>query len=106
MSAPRSSRVRWYADQYDANHGYVPRFGADVLELLAPRQGERILDLGCGTGRLTAQIAASGARVVGLDAAPEMIERARAAYSELPFVVADAVTFAFDEPFDAVFSNA
>jgi trans-aconitate methyltransferase len=105
--SPRSpSRVRWNADQYDAKHTYVPRYGADVLKLLAPGKGERILDLGCGTGHLTAQIAASGARVVGLDAAPQMIEKAREAYPGLEFVVADAVTFAFDEPFDAVFSNA
>jgi trans-aconitate methyltransferase len=98
--------VLWNGDQYDAKHSYVPRYGADVVELLEPREGERILDLGCGTGRLTAEIAATGARVVGLDAAPGMIEKARAEYPGLEFVLADAVTFAFDAPFDAVFSNA
>ena len=77
-----------------------------MLELLAPRPGERILDLGCGTGQLTAEIAASGARVVGLDSSPEMLGQARQNYPHLKFVLADATSFRFEEPFDAVFSNA
>lgn len=74
--------------------------------MLAPQKGERILDLGCGTGHLTAQIALSGAEVVGLDRSPEMIEQARKAYPDLKFVVGDGAEFELPEPFDAVFSNA
>jgi trans-aconitate methyltransferase len=66
----------------------------------------RVLDLGCGTGHLTAQIAAAGADVLGLDAAPSMIERARALYPHLRFEVARAEDFTLDAPVDAVFSNA
>jgi trans-aconitate 2-methyltransferase len=76
------------------------------VELLQPREGERILDLGCGTGQLTAEIAASGAQVVGLDSSPEMLGQARQNYPNLKFVLADATSFRFDELFDAVFSNA
>lgn len=77
-----------------------------MLELLGPGKGERILDLGCGTGQLTADIAATGAQVVGLDSSPEMLGQARQNYRHLKFVLADATSFRFDEPFDAVFSNA
>ena len=77
-----------------------------MLPLLAPVPGERILDLGCGPGQLTAKIAESGAHVVGIDSSPEMIGQARQNYPQFEFKLADATSFAFDEPFDAVFSNA
>ena len=96
----------WNAAHYDTQHSYVWKFGAGVVELLAAQPGERILDLGCGTGHLTAQIAQSGATLVGLDSSAEMIQRAREQYPDLQFVVADAADFRVDEPFDAVFSNA
>ena len=96
----------WNADDYDGNHSFVTEYGTDVLELLEPTVDERILDLGCGTGHLTARIAATGATAVGVDSAPEMIERAREAHPDLRFVSADARTMSFETPFDAVFSNA
>jgi trans-aconitate 2-methyltransferase len=96
----------WNADLYDQQHSFVWKRGADVLELLAPRAGERILDLGCGTGHLTAQIADTGADVLGIDSDPAMIERARAAYPQVRFEVADATRFNMAAEFDAVFSNA
>jgi trans-aconitate methyltransferase len=96
----------WNAEQYEGRHSYVWQFGGKLIELLQPRPGERILDLGCGTGQLTAEIAASGAQAVGLDSSPEMLGQARQNYPHLKFVLADATGFRFDEPFDAVFSNA
>jgi len=100
------SEKQWDASAYDNKHSFVWKYGEEVLELLAPRQGERILDLGCGTGHLTSQIVARGAKVVGLDKSPAMIERARTLYPDLRFEAADATNFHFDEPFDAIFSNA
>ena len=47
---------------YDAKHSFVYKAAADMLGLLAPQPGEKILDLGCGTGPLTAEIAAAGIR--------------------------------------------
>lgn len=102
----KPSEKRWDASAYDSKHSFVWKYGREVLELLAPLEGERILDLGCGTGHLTNQIAASGATVIGLDKSPAMIERARALYPDLRFESADATSFRFDEAFDAVFSNA
>ena len=96
----------WDAERYEGGHSYVWRLGAGVVELLAPRAGERILDVGCGTGQLTAEIAKSGARVVGLDSSINMVGQARQNYPGLTFALGDATGFHFDEPFDAVFSNA
>src|SRR2546430_3077939 len=96
----------WNAGEYDSRHSYVWTLAADLIELLAPRAGERILDLGCGTGHLTAQIAARGAEVVGIDSSVSMIAQARQNFPKLKFQLADARDFRFEAPFDAVFSNA
>ncbi len=98
--------MSWDAELYEARHDFVWRLGEGVVELLAPRPGERILDLGCGTGQLTKKIAESGAHVLGLDSSPEMIGQARQNYPELRFVLQDAAHMQFDNEFDAVFSNA
>lgn len=96
----------WSADRYDSDHSFVYEYGGDVVDLLSPEQGERILDLGCGTGHLTKQIHEAGAIAVGIDASPEMVEGARKEYPDLDFRVADATRMEFEQEFDAVFSNA
>jgi SAM-dependent methyltransferase len=97
---------RWETDDYDEKHGFVYEYGASVVEFLDPQPGERILDLGCGTGHLTREIAAQGADVLGIDASAEMIETASEEHPDLEFRQADARTFEPDGAFDAVFSNA
>lgn len=96
----------WDAKLYDDKHSFVWEKGKGVVELLAPKPGERILDLGCGTGHLTAEIAASGVEVVGIDQSAEMIAQARQLYPNLQFKVCDAREIPFTGEFDAVFSNA
>ncbi len=96
----------WDSGLYDDKHSFVWKLGASLVDLLAPRAGERVLDLGCGTGHLTARIAEAGALAVGIDSSAEMIAEARKLFPNIRFEVADARDFAFDEPFDAVFSNA
>ena len=96
----------WNAQTYDEAHSFVARLGRGALELLEARPGEIILDLGCGTGTLGAQIAASGARVVGVDASPKMLETARENYPDGDWRQGDAREFDFAERFDAVFTNA
>jgi len=98
--------MEWNTSLYDDKHGFVTKLGAGVLELLAPQPEERVLDIGCGTGHLAAQIAKSGAIVTGLDNSAEMISVARQTYPNIEFILADASTFTWDRTFDAIFSNA
>ena len=106
ITAQGTNPKSWDAALYDSKHSFVWRYGAELIELLAPQRGERILDLGCGTGHLTHRIAQSGAKVIGLDRSPAMLAEARRNYPELRLVAADATRFEFAAPFDAVFSNA
>jgi SAM-dependent methyltransferase len=94
----------WRAERYQRHAGFVPELGMPVVELLAPRPGERILDLGCGDGALTARLVEAGCRVVGVDAAPDMIRQARE--RGLDAHLADGQALSFAAAFDAVFSNA
>jgi SAM-dependent methyltransferase len=94
----------WNPTVYAENGAFVPNLGAGVLEWLAPQPGERILDLGCGDGQLTAKIAAAGAQVTGVDASAEMIEGARSRGLHAQLCNAEALPFHAE--FDAVFSNA
>jgi trans-aconitate methyltransferase len=96
----------WDAARYQARHSYVYNHGESLIDLLDPLADERILDLGCGSGQLTAKIAAKGAHVIGLDRSEEMIAEARRNFPALTFDVADAANFSVDLPADAVFSNA
>jgi SAM-dependent methyltransferase len=100
------SSQRWDPDRYRKESRFVHEAGLPVLDALAPRPGERILDLGCGTGELTRAIADAGSEVVGLDASTPMIEQARRAYPELDFRFGRGEELGFDREFDAVFSNA
>ena len=105
-----NSSSSWSPTDYAANAGFVPALGGPALELLDPKPGELILDIGCGDGALTQRIMASGARVIGLDASPEMVEAARA--RGVDAFVADAQALDLEEQaarfghFDAAFSNA
>jgi SAM-dependent methyltransferase len=94
----------WDAEGYARHAGFVPELGAAALELLAPAPGESILDLGCGDGTLTARIAATGARVTGLEPDPAMAARARA--RGLDVLERDAHDPFGSALYDAVFSNA
>ncbi len=98
--------IHWNTDLYQQQHHFVSDFGADVLQWLAPQQHERIVDIGCGTGELTAQIHATGAEVMGLDSSADMINTAQVRFPELSFLQQDASRLNFNETFDAVFSNA
>jgi SAM-dependent methyltransferase len=96
----------WDAALYEGGSQFVWKHGAGVVSLLEPKPRERILDVGCGTGHLTAEIAAAGASTLGIDASPPMIAQARQNFPKLSFQLADAAEFRSEELFDAVFSNA
>jgi trans-aconitate methyltransferase len=94
----------WDPVRYARNARFVADLGMPVVELLNPRPGERILDLGCGDGALTEKLAALGCHVVGVDSSAEQIEAARARGLEV--YVTDGQQLTFTNELDAVFSNA
>lgn len=94
----------WNAETYDKNARFVSDLGTAVLQLLAPKRGERILDLGCGDGVLTKRIADLGCEVTGVDSSEVMIKATRALGLEA--IVASAYDLDFASSFDTVFSNA
>jgi len=95
---------QWVPAQYAENGRFVADLAGGVFDLLAPEPGERILDLGCGDGALTAKIAATGAVVTGVDSSAAMVAEARRAGLDARLVAAENLQFANE--FDAVFSNA
>lgn len=101
-----SVTTSWNADLYQQAHTFVYQYGESLLELLSPQAGEKILDLGCGTGELTDKIYQKGAEVLGIDSSASMIEQAKNLYPTVNFDVQDAHNFPYNNTFDAVFSNA
>jgi SAM-dependent methyltransferase len=99
-----SAGGRWDPGRYAREARFVPDLGLPVVELLEPRPGERVLDLGCGDGTLTVQLISSGCAVIGVDASPEMVEAARRLGIDAR--VMDGRALQFEREFDAVFSNA
>ncbi|MBP5974315.1 methyltransferase domain-containing protein [Brasilonema sp. CT11] len=105
-STAANFKNQWNAELYDSKHSFISELPANLVELLSPKPGECILDLGCGTGHLTHKIASLGVEVIGIDSASTMIEQARKNYPQLDFDVVDAKILPYIEKFDSVFSNA
>ena len=101
-----SQPTDWNPDLYTGKHAFVWKLADSLVDMLAPQAGERILDVGCGTGQLTATIADSGAEVIGLDNSASMLDEARREFPAIAFDRQDAHDFTYSERFDAIFSNA
>ncbi len=94
----------WDPDRYARNARFVSDLGAPLIELVAPRPGERILDLGCGDGALTERLVACGCSVVGVDGSAEQVAAAKKRGLDAHVMNGESLTF--NHEFDAVFSNA
>ena len=99
-----SSTQTWDPQRYARNARFVSDLGMPVIQLLAPRPGERILDLGCGDGVLAARLIEMGCEVVGVDASEMQVEAARKLGVDARVIAGEALRF--HDEFDAVFSNA
>lgn len=108
MSGP----VDWDAAGYDRVADPQEEWALEVLQRLELDGGETVLDAGCGSGRVTRHLLERlpTGRVIGVDAAPSMVEHAREALAEfgdrVELRVADLLELELDEPVDVIFSNA
>jgi len=103
-TANRKTGQTWNTEAYATNGRFVANLASDVVSLLNPKPGERILDLGCGDGALTEQLATKGATVTGVDNSRTMLAAAR--QRNLHVEQHDATALPYHHQFDAVFSNA
>ena len=103
---PSPNGGAWDAATYNTHFSFVWEFATDLLSALKPAKGEKILDIGCGTGQLTAAIAEAGSTVTGIDNDEAMVSRARQNFPGVDFAVMDARALTYANEFDAVFSNA
>jgi trans-aconitate methyltransferase len=99
-----SVTTQWNPETYAHHARFVSELGAPLLQLLDPQSGEVVLDLGCGDGALTEQIAAAGCLVVGADSSWDQIRATKR--RGLNAILMDGERAALLERFDAVFSNA
>lgn len=103
-TTPPKSVQLWSAADYARNGRFVSELARPILDMLAPKPGMRILDLGCGDGVLTVEIAARGADVLGADLSEELLSAAAAKGLKVQKVDGHALPFSGE--FDAVFTNA
>jgi trans-aconitate 2-methyltransferase len=105
-TAPES--VVWNPADYAANSAAQLAWARELIAKLKLRGDERVLDVGCGDGKVTAELARAVPKgtVTGVDTSPEMIRFACAAFPRLDFRRMDARRLRFARPFDVVFSNA
>jgi trans-aconitate 2-methyltransferase len=107
------SPFTWNPAEYHRSSSAQQQWAQELITKLGLRGNERVLDIGCGDGKVTAEIARSlpEGTVTGMDNSPEMIQFARdhfprSEYRNLLFVEADARALPFSEEFDVIFSNA
>ena len=94
----------WSASSYQTHARFVSDLSVAVMEWLAPRPGERILDLGCGDGVIAEDLMARGVDVIGVDSSAAFVAAAQARGVDARLM--DGQRLTFDSEFDAVFSNA
>ena len=113
MNPGSATQTKWNAAAYAANSAVQQGWARELIAKLKLRGDEHILDVGCGDGKVTAEIAAAVPRglVVGIDASAEMISFARKTFpaSKIPnlkFQIGDARQIRLTKKFDVVFSNS
>jgi SAM-dependent methyltransferase len=98
--------MEWNVQNYQSTCGRVTEHGVKLVNVLRKMQPGKVLDLGCGTGVLTNDIAGFSDEVIGVDSSSAMVGKAKSMYPEIKFYVMDACALQWQDYFDAVFSNA
>ena len=98
--------MEWNSQLYDNKHDFVAEYGKGLLEFVPDNKEQTILDLGCGTGTLTAQLRKLGSKVIGVDRSQSMIDKAAEQFDNIEFMICDALDLPFENEFNVVFSNA
>src|SRR4051812_48653879 len=104
--------MAWDANEYAKHSSVQQHWARELIDKLAWRGDERVLDIGCGDGKVTAEIARAAVprgSVLGIDSAPQMIRFASEHFADVPnlrFRQMDASDIALRGQFDVVFSNA
>jgi trans-aconitate 2-methyltransferase len=101
----------WDAEEYARNSAAQLGWARELMAKLRLAGSESVLDIGCGDGRGTAELALSvpSGEVVGIDSSEDMIRKARAAFpaaGNLSFLLMDAGALPFRDRFDVAYSNA
>lgn len=102
--AVMSTAQTWDPASYARNARFVSDLGSPVVDLLAPKPHEKILDLGCGDGVLTKKLVDLGCEVTAVDSSVPQIEAARKLGLNAHAISGEELPY--QEEFDAVFSNA
>jgi len=95
---------QWNPKTYNKHTAFVSQLALPVVDLLNPKEGEQILDVGCGDGTLAVEMEHRGAKVIGVDMSTEMVEACR--YNSIEAYVGSVTALPYKHEFDAVFSNA
>lgn len=113
MSKGQADELKWDAEDYRAFSSQQKKWGRELIAKMGLRGNEHVLDIGCGDGELTAEIASlvPGGRVLGIDSSPEMIALAKETYPpqdfpNLDWKLMNAKDISFTGEFDYAFSNA
>ena len=103
-----TATATWDPAQYLRWSDHRLRPAVDLLQRVPPASPARVVDLGCGTGNVTALLRARwpAARLTGVDASASMLARARASDPGVEWLEADVATWAPPAPVDVLFSNA
>lgn len=103
--------MRWDSEKYDSVKAPQIDAGRELIAMAQVRDIDSILDIGCGTGKLTVELSnlASKGFVVGIDSSEEMLEKARKVSADkgnINFIQIDAQSIDFTERFNLAFSNS
>jgi trans-aconitate 2-methyltransferase len=108
VTSSPTAKTKWDPADYAAHSSTQQAWARELIGRLHLRGDEHILDVGCGDGKVTAELAAAVPRgsVTGIDASAEMIRYAAARFPKIKFFEMDARAIRLEEKFDVIFSNA